>query len=314
MMKPKLALLASFLLAALAFWGSIAVGQADEQRLPGGAVLDADVAIATVAAIDQQTRKVTLRDSSGKEWTFTAGPEVRNLAQVQRGDLVLVQYYEGFAVALGPKGSGIQERADTQSVSRAKPGEKPAGAITETVDAVGTVQAIDRKTRQVTIKGALATVQLKVADDVDLSQVNVGDQVDASYVESLAISVEPAPKVSGTVQMETKSVALGLGVEWGHGTLTMYDGTTHKFKLDGMSVSLAAGAAKAEISGEVYHLVVPQDLEGTYAAGVAGIALGSGGSEVVMKNSKGVVMRLKSKQQGVEFALGTEGVKISDVQ
>jgi hypothetical protein len=36
-------------------------------------------------------------------------------------------------------------------------------------------------------------VTLPVADDIDLDRVKVGDMVDAEYVESLAISVQPAP-------------------------------------------------------------------------------------------------------------------------
>lgn len=310
-MKPKLAVLASLLFAITTSWGSSALAEEDQVR--AAAVADADVAIATVAAIDQQTRQVTLRDASGNEWTFTAGPEVRNLAQVQRGDQVLVRYYEGFAVALGPKGSGVEARADEVEMSRAAPGEKPAGEITTSVDAVGTVKAVDRKNRKVTLEGAEATVELKVAEDVDLSQVKVGDEVEVSYVESLAVVVIPAPKVSGTVEIESQSVALGIGVEWGHGTLTMYDGTTHPFKIDGLSV-VDLGISKVNARGEVYHLVVPEDLEGSYVAGEAGIALGSGGSDVVMKNDKGVVLRLTSKEDGVRLTLAPKGMQISKVQ
>src|SRR5512135_1538941 len=43
---------------------------------------------ATVEAIDQKTREVTLKGPKGNTITFTAGPEVKNLAQVQKGDQV----------------------------------------------------------------------------------------------------------------------------------------------------------------------------------------------------------------------------------
>ena len=69
--------------------------------------------------------------------------QVRNLAQVQRGDRVLVQYFQGLALGLGPVGSGVRERVDKLYLSRAKPGEKPYGEIKATIDVVGTVQAID---------------------------------------------------------------------------------------------------------------------------------------------------------------------------
>ena len=53
--------------------------------------------------------------------------------------------------------------------------------------------AVDPQARTVTLKGALRTVTLPVADDIDIAKVKVGDQVDAVYQESLAISVQPAP-------------------------------------------------------------------------------------------------------------------------
>ena len=44
---------------------------------------------ATVESVDQSTRQVVLRDNAdGAVFTVTAGPEVRNLAQVEAGDQV----------------------------------------------------------------------------------------------------------------------------------------------------------------------------------------------------------------------------------
>jgi len=119
--------------------------------------------------------------------------------------------------------------------------------------------------------------------------------------------------VSGTVKIESKSVALGIGVEWGHGTLTMYDGSTHKFKIKGLSV-LDLGISKVDASGEVFKLVQAKDLNGTFIAGEAGAALIGGGSVIAMKNGNGVVMQLKSTQKGVKLTLAGEGLKVSSVK
>ena len=54
------------------------------------------------------------------------------------------------------------------------------------------VRAINQEPRTVTFEGAEHTVTLAVEEDIDLSNIRVGDQVDALYQESLAISVEPA--------------------------------------------------------------------------------------------------------------------------
>jgi Cu/Ag efflux protein CusF len=267
----------------------------------------------TVVAVDKETRALTLKDADGDEWKFTAGPEVRNFDQIKRGDRVIVQYFAGMALALGPKGAGVRARLDKLEVERAKRGEKPAGKITKTVEAVGVVHAINKKGRTVTLKGAERTVVLAVSDDVDLAQIKVGQEVEAVYVESFAVAVVPAPKVSGTVKIESKSVALGIGVEWGHGTLTMYDGSTHKFKINGLSV-LDLGVSKIDAAGEVFHLVEAKDLNGTFIAGEAGAALIGGGSAIAMKNGNGVVMQLKSTQKGVKLTLAGEGLKVSSVK
>ena len=65
-------------------------------------------ATATVEAVDQETRQVTLRDDvDGTAFTVTAGPEVRNLPQLAAGDHVQIDYYRSLTVAMAdPADSG----------------------------------------------------------------------------------------------------------------------------------------------------------------------------------------------------------------
>ncbi|MCG6868422.1 MAG: copper-binding protein [Gammaproteobacteria bacterium] len=273
------------------------------------AAADAAVTIATVESIDQTTRAVTLRFPDESTTTFVAGDEVRNLAQVKKGDVVIIGYFDGLAIALEPKGAGVRERTEGVAVTRAEPGEEPGATVTETLELVATVQAVDEKSRTVTLKGPERTAIFKVSDDIDLSEISVGDEVVATYLQYFAVSVEPAPKVSGEVKLESKAVALGIGYEWGHGTLTMYDGSVHEFKVNGLSV-LDIGVSDIKASGQVYKLTDPKDFGGTYVAGAAGAALVKGGSVMTLKNSKGVVMQLKSGQKGVRLTLAAEGIKI----
>ncbi len=279
---------------------------------PGRLEVRTAAAIATVQDIDQETRMVTLRYPDGTTKSFIAGDEVRNLAQVKKGDVVLMEYYEGFAVALGPQ-TDVRAKISEMTLSRAKEGEKPAARLTETVEIMARVEAVDREKRLAALSGPKRTLVVKVADDVDLDQVKVGDEVLAVYRQSFAISVEPAPKVSGNVEIETTSVALGVGFEWGKGKLTMYDGSTHDFKIGGISV-VDVGVAKLSFTGEVFKLKDPADFAGNYIAGAAGGALGAGGSGEVMKNEKGVVMRLKSTQEGLKLTLAGKGLSVEMVQ
>ncbi len=290
------------------------VGFAAEESAPpaGRMAMDAVVAIATVQDIDQETRVVTLRHPDGTMDSFIAGDEVRNLAQVKKGDVVLMEYYEGFAVALGPQ-TDVRAKISETTLSRAKEGDRPAARLTETVEITARVEALDREKRLAALSGPKRTLVVKVADDVDLEQVKVGDEVLAVYRQSFAVSVVPSPKVSGNVEIETTSVALGVGFEWGKGKLTMYDGSTHDIKISGISV-VDIGVSKISLTGEVFRLTDPQDFAGNYFAGEAGGALFRGGSAVAMKNEKGVVMRLNSTQKGLKLTLAGKGLSVELVQ
>ena len=71
----------------------------------------------------------------------------------------------------------------------------------------------------------------------------------------------------------------------------------------------SVGDSKLQATGEVFHLVVPQDLAGVYASSNVGIALGGGGSEITMNNNKtGVVIHLTAKQKGLALMLAPEGL------
>lgn len=157
-----------------------------------GAVASATVR-ATVEAIDQKTREVTLRREDGELVTLVVGEQARNLAQVAKGDVVTATYQVGLVVALGPPGKEPVRVDDTQA-ARTAPGQKPGGAIQQTVAVTATVVGIDTATHTVTLKGPKQTVSLPVSKDVDLGKVKVGDQVGAVYQESFALTVEPAKK------------------------------------------------------------------------------------------------------------------------
>src|SRR5215813_12499997 len=98
-------------------------------------------------------------------------------------------------------------------------------------------------------------------------------------------------KPDGTVSIESKSVALGVGVSWGDGKLR-FKGKTHTFSIKGLSV-LDLGIAKVSAQGKVYHLAKVEDFSGNYAAAEAGAAVGGGMGVITLKNQNGVVMELQ---------------------
>lgn len=126
-------------------------------------------------------------------------------------------------------------------------------------------------------------------------------------VLGVAVAAEPNP--SGTVTITSKAVAIGIGVTWGDGKLT-FQGKTYSFSVDGLSV-VDLGISNVTSSGEVFNLNNVADFSGNYAAGEAGIAIAGGPSDVIMKNDKGVVIRLHGTQQGGRLTLAAQGVKLT---
>jgi hypothetical protein len=160
---------------------------------PGKGTIAATVTIsAVVEAIDQTTREVTLKGPQGNVVTVTAGPEVRNLAQVKVGDMITVRYVEALTLTLKKDGKELRSKTEQESSTRAKPGEQPAGAVARQVEVTADVIAVDAKKQSITLRGPKRTVELKLRDPEQFKLVKVGDQVQAVYTEAVAVAVEPA--------------------------------------------------------------------------------------------------------------------------
>jgi len=122
------------------------------------------------------------------------------------------------------------------------------------------------------------------------------------------VNAADAPVPSGSVEMSSSAVAVGVGVTWGDGTLS-YQGQKYAFSVNGLSV-VDLGISTVTATGQVSNLNKIEDFSGNYAAGEAGIAVAGGPSDVIMKNEHGVVLRLHGSQQGVRLTLAAQGVSL----
>lgn len=148
---------------------------------------------ATVEAIDLEARTVTLKGKSGRLTTVNVGEEARNLDQVKIGDRVVLTYREAVAVQLVQEtDSGITERRETISGTRAPLGQRPSATMRDKVEVVANVLSVNQKTRKVILQGPERGITVKVAPDIDISSVRAGDQVRVVYVEEFGVSVKPA--------------------------------------------------------------------------------------------------------------------------
>ena len=115
---------------------------------------------------------------------------------------------------------------------------------------------------------------------------------------------------SGTIDLTLYKAGFIVGGSGGSGTLK-FKGKRYPVDIGGVSLGATIGASKAELVGEVYNLKQPSDIEGTYAATQASVAVVGGGKVAELKNSKGVVLKIKGKQVGLELALDLSGMGIS---
>ena len=195
-MKRVTTLAAAIAIATFASMNASAqTGAAVVGKGPGvaGAAQTARIS-ATITAIDPATRNVTLKGPQGREVVVTAGPEVKNFAQMKVGDRVDVAYIEALTLELKKGGGMPVARTEKAGAAGAKPGDQPAGVIGKQVTVVADVVNVDKDKGLVTVKGPKRTMDLKVRDPAQLALIAKGDQVQATYTEALAISVEPAKK------------------------------------------------------------------------------------------------------------------------
>ena len=170
-------------------------GVAATAKAPGSRMAAAEVEIrAKVVEIDKVHRTATLQGPKGKIVTVDVPASVKNFDQVRVGDELVVRHLTAVAVKLEPAPkSGIRERVETTSSASAPAGALPGAAEERTVEVLGTVQALDRKSRTATLRGINRSVTLDVPEGIDMTKVKVGDNVLASFTEATVISVERAP-------------------------------------------------------------------------------------------------------------------------
>jgi len=160
----------------------------------GEAVIASTTVTATVTKIDQKTREVTVKTEDGKESSFVAGPAVVNFAQMKVGDVITAKYAEALVYEVKKGGTAVAPET-TVAGGAAAPGAMPAGAVAQQTTVTVLITAIDTKAPSVTFQGPGGkTKTIKVLHPEKLEGVKVGDTVQVTYTEALAITVDKAPK------------------------------------------------------------------------------------------------------------------------
>lgn len=120
----------------------------------------------------------------------------------------------GFAVAA--LAQAPKEPESKTTVTRTKPEEKPGGMVVDETQVTAVVKAVDHAKRTVTL--LLPSKETKTftvsKEAVNFPQVKVGDEVKASYIESIAVFVhgpdeKPSAEEATTVALAPKGAKPG---------------------------------------------------------------------------------------------------------
>ncbi|WP_321926137.1 hypothetical protein [Paraburkholderia guartelaensis] len=145
---------------------------------------------AKIVGIDRAARVVTLRGPRGNDVDIALSQQVSNFDQLKVGDTVDVLYKNALLVTaekVTGKDQGIRKRVDTNVYLPASSGYDAA----RQVEVQATVQHINVKKREVTLRGAYQTVTLQATPDIDLKTLKVGDTIHAVFVSAYATQVTP---------------------------------------------------------------------------------------------------------------------------
>jgi hypothetical protein len=164
------------------------------ERPDGTIVVESLQLTATVTAVNERARTVTIDPKWGKQRTIKASSGMTNFEQIQVGDKVHADVIEEFAVSLIPGGSP-ESVGELDAVALAPAGEKPAIGAVSSREVTADIIAIDAHAHSITLELIDGTTQsIKVGKHIDLTQFGLGDSVRVQVTDAVFIDFEKVRK------------------------------------------------------------------------------------------------------------------------
>jgi hypothetical protein len=162
---------------------------AQTKTLPG----ERQTLSATVEAIEQSSRMVTLRDAKGELHEIKVPEDVKRFPAIKVGDTVTATYYDTITLRVKQPN---EPAVDTLAAGITPGGgRKPVGTAATQQTITATIDAIDMNVPSISFKGPRNwSYSTKVQDKKALAQVKVGDRVDITWTEALLVSVGAVKK------------------------------------------------------------------------------------------------------------------------
>ena len=147
---------------------------------------------ATIQAIDQTKRTVTLRNEKGEEDTYSVSPAIARFNELKVGQKVRMTYYESMVFQLLKPGQAPNPASYESALNRAK-SALPAGTVATQEKMTVTVNSVDLAVPSITVttmNGRVIT--RKVDDKKNLEGVKAGDKIEITYTQAFVTAVEEA--------------------------------------------------------------------------------------------------------------------------
>jgi hypothetical protein len=144
---------------------------------------------ATVEAVEQSNRMLTLRDSDGELHNLRVAPDVEGFSDIKPGDKVTATYFDTFT--LTPKAAGEPD-VDTLKSAVAGTAGTAGGAAMAQRRITATVSAIDPDVPSISFTGPQGwKYSTKVQNKSDLDGVSIGDRFDVAWTTGSLLSIGP---------------------------------------------------------------------------------------------------------------------------
>jgi hypothetical protein len=149
---------------------------------------------ATVQAVYPDKRSLTLVGEDGQQRSIFVGQDVK-LEKLHVGDKVRVSLYQGLAAQIAKGDKKVSDPA-ASSFTYKSPNGKPGGGVGGSVTVTVKILGVDPGTNTVAFQQADGSQHVIAVKSPNMQQfirtLKVGDTVDVTYTESVAVSVLPA--------------------------------------------------------------------------------------------------------------------------
>jgi len=146
----KIGIAGSAFLMLLA-WNAVDAQSQVAAENPSFTITEAKVTKEKVEDVDYATRKVTLKDESGKVRIVKVGADIHNLNKLRVGDEVNIETFQTIEAEVKP-GPGDPMNIGVEGQTAPLPGEKPSGVRTIEGTLRTKIESIDYEKRTVTFK------------------------------------------------------------------------------------------------------------------------------------------------------------------